>query len=82
MTGFGIVAVLVYIVLMGIMIRRVFTRKRRASIGPATSGAFYDLLNEDKRRAVQIVIEQRAEARDPEDADGNLPDLERPKRSG
>ena len=82
MTAFGIVGVLVYIVLMGIMIRRVFTRKRRGAIGPAASGAFYDLLNEDKRRAVQIVIEERAEARDPEDADGNLPDLERPKRSG
>jgi hypothetical protein len=81
MTPFGIVALLVYIVLMGIVIRRVFTRKRRVSIGPAASGAFYDLLNEDKRRAVQIVIEERAEARDPEDADGNLPDLERPKRS-
>lgn len=81
MTAFEIVALLVYIVLMGIVIRRVFSRKRRTSIGPAASGAFYDLLNEDKRRAVQIVIEERAEARDPEDADGNLPDLERPKRS-
>jgi hypothetical protein len=81
MTPFGIVALLVYIVLMGIVIRRVFSRKRRTSIGPAASGAFYDLLNEDKRRAVQIVIEERAEARDPEDADGNLPDLERSKRS-
>jgi hypothetical protein len=82
MTAFGIVALLVYIVLIGIVIRRVFSRKRRASIGPAAAGAFYDLLNEDKRRAVQIVIEERAEARDPEDADGNLPDLERPKPSG
>ena len=82
MTPFGIVALFVYIVLMGIVIRRVFTRKRRPSIGPAVSGAFYDLLNEDKRRAVQIVIEKGAEARDAEDADGNLPDLERPKQSG
>ena len=81
MTPFGIVALVAYIILMGIVIRRVFSRKRRASIGPAASGAFYDLLNEDKRRAVQIVIEERAEARDAEDADGNLPDLERPKRS-
>ena len=82
MTAVGIVAVLVYIVLMGLLISRVFARKGRSSIGPAAAGAFYELLNEDKRRAVQIVIEERAEARDPEDADGNLPDLERPKRSG
>jgi hypothetical protein len=78
----GIVAIVVYVVLMGIVISRVFTRKNRPSIGPAAAGTFYELLNEDKRRAVQIVIEERAGARDPEDADGNLPDLERPKRSG
>ena len=37
------------------------------------------MLNEDKRRAIEIIVEGRAEARDPEDADGNLPDLEHPK---
>ena len=38
------------------------------------------MLNEDKRNALEIIVEQRAEARDPEDADGNLPDLENPAR--
>lgn len=38
------------------------------------------MLNEDKRKAIEIVIEERAEARDPEDRDGNLPDLEEPTR--
>jgi hypothetical protein len=29
---------------------------------------------------VSGIVEERAEARDPEDADGNLPELERPRR--
>ena len=48
--------------------------------GPGTVGTVYDWLNEDKRKAVEIIVEQRAEARDPEDKDGNLPDLEEPRR--
>ena len=38
------------------------------------------ILNEDKRNAVEIIVEGRAEARDPEDRDGNLPDLVAPRR--
>jgi hypothetical protein len=48
--------------------------------GPAAAGAIYDLLNQDKRNAVEIIVEEKAAARDPEDADGNLPDLQDPKR--
>jgi hypothetical protein len=36
-------------------------------------------LNEDKRKAIEIIVEQRAGARDAEDADGNLPDLVAPR---
>jgi hypothetical protein len=54
---------------------KVFTRRGHA--GPAAIGTMYGFQNEDKRKAAQVVIEERAEARDPEDADGNLPDLER-----
>ena len=50
--------------------------------GPGTTGTIYDLLNEDKRKAIEIIVEERAEARDPEDKDGNLPDLETPRRPG
>jgi hypothetical protein len=48
--------------------------------GPGASGAVYDLLNQDKRNAIELIVEEKAGARDPEDADGNLPDLEQPKR--
>ena len=51
-----------------------------SGVGPAASGAVYDLLNQDKRNAIELIVEEKAGARDPEDADGNLPDLEKPKR--
>ena len=44
-------------------------------VGAAAAGSVYDWLNEDKRNAVEIIVEERAAARDPEDKDGNLPDL-------
>jgi len=53
-------------------------RPRR--LGSASVGSVYDMLNEDKRNAVELIVEGRAEARDPEHADGNLPDLEDPTR--
>ena len=49
-------------------------------VGPGASGAMYDLLNQDKRNAIELIVEEKAGARDPEDADGNLPDLEKPRR--
>jgi hypothetical protein len=55
-------------------------RRRGGGPGPGTSGAVYDMLNEDKRKAIEIIVEEKAEERDPETADGNLPELESPKR--
>jgi len=53
------------------------TRRRRrggGGIGSAAAGAFYDLLQEDKRKAIEIIVEDRAAARDPERAeDKNTP---------
>ena len=53
---------------------------RQAMPGAGAYGAIYDLLNQDKRNAIELIVEDKAGARDPEDADGNLPDLEKPKR--
>jgi hypothetical protein len=55
-------------------------RGRSRRLGSASVGSVYDMLNEDKRNAVELIVEGRAEARDPERADGNLPDLEDPTR--
>jgi hypothetical protein len=48
---------------------------RRFSGGPGAgaTGAVYDLLNEDKRKAIEIILEERAEYRDPETADDQPP---------
>jgi hypothetical protein len=54
--------------------RRPFSPRRR-SCGPGAAGAIYDLLNEEQRHAVEIIVEQRAAERRPEYPDGNLPDL-------
>jgi hypothetical protein len=45
------------------------------AIGTGTMGTLCDLLNEDRKNAVENIVEQKAEERDPEDRDGNLPDL-------
>ena len=75
---FGAILWVVTIVVVAILFTR--QRRRRGRIGAAAAGSVYDMLNEDKRKAVEIIVEQRAEAQDPEDRDGNLPDLENPKR--
>ncbi len=53
-------------------------RGRRRGVGSAAVGTVYDLLNEDKRNAVEIIVEGHAEERPPEYPAGNLPELEQP----
>jgi len=71
---------LVFVIIVGVS---AFQKRRGGgtfSVGPGAMGSVYDLLNQDKRNAIELIVEEKAEARDPEDADGNLPDLEKPKR--
>ena len=68
------------VVLIGAIALLASIGRRSRGPGSAAAGTIYDMLNEDKRNALEIIVEQRAEARDPEDADGNLPDLEYPAR--
>ncbi len=75
---FGAILWVVVIVVVAFLLTR--QRRRRHRIGSAAMGTVYDFLNEDKQHAVEIIVEGRAEARDPEDRDGNLPELEQPKR--
>jgi hypothetical protein len=37
--------------------------------GPGATGAIYDLLNQDKRNAIELIVEDRAAERDQEHAD-------------
>lgn len=45
-------------------------RRVRSGPGAGATGAVYGMLHEDKRRAIEIIVEGRAEATDPEHADG------------
>jgi hypothetical protein len=55
-------------------------RRRRVIIGPGAAGMMHEMLSEDRRAAIEIILEERTGERDPEDRDGNLPDLESPPR--
>jgi hypothetical protein len=66
----AVMAVLV-VGLIIMMFRRV--RRGRGHVGPAAIGAVYDLLNEDKRNAVELIVKERTGERDPERAEGDLP---------
>jgi hypothetical protein len=73
---FGQILLVVFLVL--VVAAFVKTRRRRGSFGhpgPGAAGAVYDLLNQDRRNAIEIIVEEKAEERDPETADGNLPEL-------
>jgi hypothetical protein len=55
-------------------------RRRGSRFGAGAAGTVYELLNEDKRKAIEIIVEGRAEERDAETVDGDLPQLESPER--
>lgn len=61
---------------IGAVVMAVARRRRGGGggVGSAAAGAFYDLLQEDKRNALETIVEDRAAARDPERAeDKNTP---------
>ena len=74
------IAVLLFLVAAVVRMRRKKHGARTFDVGPGAMGSVYDLLNQDRRNATELIVEQMAEARDPEDKDGNLPELERPRR--
>jgi len=48
-----------------------FWRLRSRRVGSAAVGSFYHMLENDKRRAIELIVEQRCEEQSPEDAEGN-----------
>jgi hypothetical protein len=73
------VSVVIVLLISWLVIGAWRLRKKRVTLGPAAAAMMNELLNDDRRAAVEIIIEERTATRDPEDKDGNLPDLERPK---
>jgi hypothetical protein len=58
---------LVMMVLAGFALYRVKTR--RSHIGSAAAGTIYDIVHDEKRKAIEIVVSDKAAARDFEHAD-------------
>ena len=54
-------------------------RRRGGAYKGAVIGTMYEWQSQDKRRALELIVEDRAEERRSEHRDGNLPDLESPK---
>jgi hypothetical protein len=50
-------------------------RRRRVTIGSGAGAMMDRILDDQRRAAVEIIQEERAGARDPEDRDGDLPQL-------
>ena len=70
---------IIFVVLIVLAIASWRQRHKRFSPGPGAAGSVYELLNEDKRAALEIVVQERASYRDPEDRDGDLPQIEAPR---
>ncbi len=55
-------------------------RSRRVTLGPAAAATMHELMNDERRAAVEVILEERTGDKDPEDRDGNLPELGGRKR--
>ncbi len=63
----GAVIWLVMMMLAGFAFYRAKTRRRH--IGSGAAGTIYDMLNEEKRNAIEVIVEDKAAERDFEHAD-------------
>lgn len=72
----GVAVVAVVIILAVRLLGRKEGRTFSGGPGVGATGTIYDMLNEDKRKAIEIIVEGRAEYVDPETADDIPPDEE------
>ena len=63
----GAIIWLVMLTLLGFAFYRAKTRRRH--IGSGAAGAVYGMMNEDKRKAIEVVVADKAAARDFEHGD-------------
>jgi hypothetical protein len=60
----------IWIVMMALAVFAFYrSKKRRPHIGSGAAGTIYDFLNEEKRNAIEIIVEDKAAERDFEHAD-------------
>ncbi|HUL74818.1 MAG TPA: hypothetical protein VLT86_17025 [Vicinamibacterales bacterium] len=70
-----VVTGVVWLVAMVVLFVAIWRKRRRRGpgVGSGTAGAFYEMLSEDKRNALEIVVEQGAGKRRPEYPDETVP---------
>ena len=68
------IAAIIWILILWLAIGAWRLRRRRVTPGPAAAAAMHELLNDDRRAAIEIVLEERAAATDPETRDGDVPE--------
>ena len=77
MRVFALTAVWVLILWLVVGVWRV--SRKRSRPGPAMSASMDMLFDDNRRAAVEVIVEERTGERDPEDKDGDLPQLENPR---
>ena len=69
------VVTVVFVLVVGIVLfRKRRGHRSRMSVGSGAAGALYDLLDQDRRRAVEVIVEERAGEVDPERATDRVDD--------
>ncbi len=78
---FGVLyaAVPVVFLLLVVLSRR--ARRHGGSLRGGVVGAMYEWQHRDKQRALDVIVEGRAAERHPEYPDGDLPQLESPRKN-
>jgi hypothetical protein len=67
--------VIVWVLIIWMLVGAWRLRKRRVTLGPAAGASMTALMDDQRRAALEIILEERTGEKDPEDKDGNLPDL-------
>jgi hypothetical protein len=73
MQGYASLAILLVIACLVFAVWRL--RTKRSMPGPAAAGMMSEILNDDRRAAIEVIVEEKTGYRDPEDRDGNCSDL-------
>ncbi|HXE80566.1 MAG TPA: hypothetical protein VNK41_07430 [Vicinamibacterales bacterium] len=58
-----------------------YRARKHGTAARAAMGVLWEIHSRDQRRALEIIVERKAESRRPENRDGNLPDLENPSKA-
>jgi hypothetical protein len=76
----AVVIAAVWILILWLVVGVWRLRRKRSRPGPAMSASMEMLFDDSRRAAVEVIVEERTGERDPEDKDGDLPQLQQPGR--